>query len=193
MPNDTIARTLFPATPPQLRYIESLLRSKDLSDALKADLTELVARPDFTKVQASAVLDQLTSLADKPRSGAVATGASHLAGLPCSKYALKRSEMGAAAHLVRPDTDLGFFEVRTYRGHTYMRQLFGAPGSFSRVRFAHRDDELAVAALIRVSPPDAALRFANNYKCCAKCGADLTVKESRDLGLGPTCRVAFGL
>lgn len=185
--------TITPPTERQLSYLRNLVAQKQMPAEVRAGAELAMSQPDFTKAQASRFIDRLSTLQDKPREARPAPAAkAHLVGLPHSKYALVRADMGSAAHLVRPDNDLGFFEVKEYRGTVYMRQLHGAPGSFNRVR-VDSVDELAVAALIAKAPLEGAQRFAAHYSCCARCGAELTDQTSRELGLGPTCRAQFGL
>lgn len=189
-----MTRTQFPASLRQLNYLRNLIAQKVMDPEVAKVASEAIERPDFTGTMASAMLDRFTKLPDRPKDARpVPPAKAHLVGLPHSKYALPAGDLVAnGAGELAGHNDLGFFEIKEYRGTVYMRQLFGAPGSFNRERIS-ADNERAVAALIRTAPLVAAQRFAAHYTCCAKCGAELTVKESRDLGLGPTCRGQFGL
>lgn len=99
-----------------------------------------------------------------------------LAQVPTSAYCLTNTATGK----------LHFFEVRTYKGHTYLRELFGAPGDFRRERVA-QGLEAGVLRTIAVDVKGAAKSFAEHYSCCAVCKSPLTDETSRDRGVGPVC------
>lgn len=183
--------TLTPPTAAQLSYLRNLVAQKQMPAEVRLGAELAMSRLDFTRAQASQLIDRFARLQDRPREAQPV--ASHLVGLPHSKYALSTEELGHqhAASLAGRN-DMAFFEVKEYRGTVYMRQLFGAPGSFNKSRLSSAD-ERAVALLIQVDPLRAAQRFAVHYSCCARCGAELTDQTSRELGLGPTCRAQFGL
>lgn len=183
-----------PATDRQLGYLKNLIEQKVMPDEARSGAREAIARPDFTKTQASQFIDRFSRLQDRPRDARPAPAPkAHLVGLPHSKYALLTSDLGArGVGALAGHNDMAFFEVKEFRGTVYMRQLFGAPGSFNKVRLSPAD-EGAVASLIAKAPLEGAQRFADHYSCCARCGAELTDKRSRDLGLGPDCRKQFGL
>jgi len=94
--------------------------------------------------------------------------------------------------MVQPvDNDLVFVEIREFKKTTYLRRLIGSYGGFTRSKPAP-EDTLAFVRVLLGDPYKYAKLFAVHYACCAKCGAELTDEVSRELGLGPVCRKAFG-
>jgi hypothetical protein len=87
--------------------------------------------------------------------------------------------------------DLVFLEVKEYMKRLHIKQLFGSVGAFTRVR-TDVEDALAFVRIIQSDPYKYARLFGEHYKCCGKCGAELTDPISRELMLGPWCRKAFG-
>jgi hypothetical protein len=114
-----------------------------------------------------------------------------LSKLPKSKYAIPTDEL-MGDYMVQPvDNDLVFVEIREFKKTTYLRRLIGSYGGFSRIKPAP-EDTLAFVRVLLGDPYKYAKLFAVHYACCAKCGAELTDETSRELGLGPVCRQAFG-
>lgn len=167
--------TLRPATENQLGFLNNLRRERGL--AIET-WREFSARNLSTR-DASREIDALKAT---PRAAnvdrAIRGGLFH--DLPKSKYAI--IEDGVRT----------FWEIKEFRGTTYLRLLVGAPGDFRRVRVEFPRTTRVVAE-IRRDPHAAALAFAQHYTCCAVCGADLSDETSVALGLGPICRQRFGL
>ena len=115
-----------------------------------------------------------------------------LKSVPKSKYAIPTSELFPETLKSRLVGDLLFVELSEYRGRLKFQRLFGAPGCFSR-GFMPRGDALVLLAHIARDPYNYTRLFGEHYRCCGRCGAELTDKESRSLLLGPTCRQYFGL
>lgn len=114
-----------------------------------------------------------------------------LSKLPKSRYAIPTSEL-MKDFMVQPvDNDLVFVEVREFKKTAYMRRLLGSVGGFSRLKPAPEDALMFVRILLE-DPYKYAKLFATHYSVCAKCAAELTDEKSRELGLGPICRKAFG-
>ncbi len=114
-----------------------------------------------------------------------------LSRLPKSKYAIPTSEL-MKDFMVQPvDNDLVFVEIREFKKTTYLRRLTGSYGGFTKIKPAPEDTLMFVRVLL-ADPLHYAKLFATHYSCCAKCGAELTDELSREFGLGPICRKAFG-
>jgi hypothetical protein len=114
-----------------------------------------------------------------------------LSKLPKSKYAIPTSEL-MGDFMVQPvDNDYVFVETREFKKTAYLRRLVGSYGGFTRIKPAPEDTLMFVRVLLE-DPYKYAKLFAVHYSCCAKCGAELTDEVSRELGLGPICRKAFG-
>jgi hypothetical protein len=111
--------------------------------------------------------------------------------IPKSKYAIPVSELMLDFMKKPVHGDLVFLEVKEYLKRLQMNKLFGSVGAFTRVR-PDVEDALAFVRVIQKDPYKYARKFAEHYKCCGKCGADLTDPRSRELMLGPDCRRAFG-
>jgi hypothetical protein len=111
--------------------------------------------------------------------------------IPRSKYAIPVSELMLDFMKKPVHGDLVFLETKEYLKRLQMNMLFGSVGAFTRVRPAV-EDALAFIRIIQKEPYKYARLFAEHYKCCGKCGAELTDPRSRELMLGPDCRRAFG-
>lgn len=172
--------TLPLATDRQVAFIKSLEDERNWIGAFDGEAYETVMNvlsgKQISKREASVAISALLAAPRKPRPGAGVD----LTDLPLSKYALE----GENGWLV-------FVEIVERRGgRRYMNRLIGAPGDWNRGRLP-----LSVikgyAATIAEDPAQAALRFAEEFTCCAVCLAPLSDEESRRLGLGPICRRRF--
>jgi hypothetical protein len=114
-----------------------------------------------------------------------------LSTIPKSKYAIPVSELMLDFMKKPVHGDLVFLEVKEYMKRLQVNKLFGSVGAFTRVR-PDVEDALAFVRIVQKDPYKYARTFAEHYKCCGKCGADLTDPRSRELMLGPDCRRAFG-
>lgn len=94
--------------------------------------------------------------------------------------------------LVRTDGTLDFLEVVEDNGRNWINRLYGAPGDFRRERMSYVHMWYA-AGHILADLPECAQRFGRHFRTCGRCGSPLTKQVSRDLGLGPVCRKAYGL
>lgn len=170
--------TLLPAdqaTARQLAFLNTL-RVERGYDAINADAWDRV-----TKRHASQLIDSMKALPRRAAAAAPAPRAGgYLADIPFSKYSVVESGVRT------------FWEVKAWKGTTYIRLLVGAPGEFTRTRVSYTRACL-VAALIKADVLAAAQAFATHYTCCAVCGADLSDETSVALGLGPICRRRFNL
>lgn len=190
------------ATPRQRDFVDTLLRERVVPDAVSAMVQEVMSRADASPAMGgpiSQIIDQLKKLPRKgdavaaPAAGApVGGGGGFWSGIEKAKYAIPREDLplGDAA-LACGGNDHLFVEVREYKGHTYMRQLHGSPGSFVRSRLTSRAVADA-AAVLRGNCLTYTQIFGELYACCGVCGAELTDPVSRDLKLGPECRKRFG-
>lgn len=181
-----------PATERQQAFIRTLAEERVCDKA--AILANL---PLTTKRQASTLIEHLLAApkAFRPARPVAARGGNpNVADMVKSKYAVPTAELAIVADALGIDLpgDLLFVEVKEYRGTVYMRRLQGAPGAFSRLRLP-RETEDILAAHIKTDPYKYARLFGEHYRCCGKCGAELTDEKSRRLQLGPDCRKAFGL
>jgi len=183
--------TLYPASERQVAFITSLLADRVIpdADAVRAEL------PTLDKRRASALIERLLQAPKAARTAAATrSGNPALAGIPHSKYAVRVSDIEVAADVagIALAGDLLFVEVKEYRGTVYMRRLTGAPGAFTRSRMP-RGLEDDIIRVIAADPYGHTRLFGEHYRCCGKCGAELTDEESRRLMLGPVCRRAFGV
>ena len=101
--------------------------------------------------------------------------------IPDGKYAL-----------VRSNGELDFLEVVTEGNRNWIRRLIGAPGDFRRERLSY-EHMFHAARHILEDLPQCAQRFGRHFTVCGRCESPLTRPESRAMGLGPTCRKAYGL
>ena len=191
-----------PATEKQIKFLDDLVAKREIPTTLSAEYLSAKATLDVAK--ASQLISQFlgfprievkTALAEKPaidpKSALWAELFEALSKIPQSKYAVPVSEL-MVDFLKKPvHGDLVFLEVKEYMKRIYIKQLFGSVGAFTRVR-TDVEDALAFVRIIQSDPYKYARLFGEHYKCCGKCGAELTDPISRDLMLGPWCRKAFG-
>ena len=181
----------YPATERQQAFIRSLA-----DDRVCNREAILAALPTMTKRDASRTIENLLAapkVARPARPVATRGGNPNVADMIKSKYAVPTAELGLVADGLGFDLqgDLLFIEVKEYRGTVYMRRLQGAPGAFIRLRMT-REAEDALAFHIKADAYRYTRLFGEHYRCCGKCGAELTDEVSRRLQLGPDCRKAFG-
>lgn len=194
------------ATLKQLGFIGTLVKERQVPSDLKT-IVEGFYTSTPSKRQASDTINALLRLPKAPRpenlgfkpviaDPKLAEKQALLAALPASRYALKAEQIELGAPGIRMNgNDLLFVEVHEHR-RTKSRRLFrvhGAPGRFSRSYIGNIDEQLLVLRTLAEAPNFHARLFADHYRVCARCSAELTDVESRRLGLGPTCKGYFGL
>jgi hypothetical protein len=197
-------------SPRQRDLIDQLLRERAIPQVVQDQLKELMGRADLAPMGYRPIIDQMMRM---PRKGRVAVvqlpgdgladhGRAHVVapervgfwdGIEKAKYAIPSGALRADAQAACGDNDHLFVEVKEGReGRLYLRQLHGAPGSFSRTRM-ERDAGAEVVAALRGNCLEYTQLFGTLYTCCGVCGAELTDVTSRRLKLGPECRKRFGL
>lgn len=189
-----------PASEKQIKFLDDLMKSREVPATLSAEYLASKSTLDIAK--ASRLISQLLALprvaekksalaASDPKSALWAELFEALSQIPQSKYAVPVSEL-MTDFLKKPvHGDLVFLEVKEYMKRLYIKQLFGSVGAFTRVRI-DVEDALTFVRIIKSDPYKYARIFGEHYKCCGKCGAELTDPISRELMLGPWCRKAFG-
>lgn len=196
--------TYAPATERQLAFLDDLVASRDIPNAVASEY--IAQRATIELKKASALISMFLQFPpiERPKKGEVALDAVEdpqralyvelieaLRTIPQSKYAIPVDELMVDFLKDNVHGDLVFLEVREYMKRIYMKKLFGSVGAFTRVR-PKVEDALAFVRIIQRDPYKYARKFAEHYKCCGKCGAELTDPRSRELLLGPECRKAFG-
>lgn len=181
------------ASQKQLDFIAKLRVERDLSKLREEQITRALAA-GLTTRQAS---NWIELLLQEPRSTGVAVGpvgpsaiSEALEDVIDSKYAVPSRAVMIPGLEVRGD--LLFLEVRTFRGHKYLRRLHGAPGRFQRTKLT-ASQTIALAAVIKGKHVELSRLFGEHYACCGRCGAELTDQKSREIFLGPECRKVFGV
>jgi hypothetical protein len=163
-------------------------------------IADLLAQREYTlgdvtinsPKEASALI---TLLLAAPKKEVVKAGnpiSEALSSLPCSNYAIPTSELSMSLLDEVINSDHLFLSVREYKGHKYLRRLHGSVGSFTRTKLS-TEDSMQIIKILSSDPYRFTKVFGEHYKCCGKCGADLTDDKSRELMLGPVCRKEFGL
>jgi hypothetical protein len=187
----------------QIKFLEDLLVQKAIPEVILNVFME--QRSALTKKQASGYISMFLGFpeAEVKKSVAGLTPEQEarqrlfaelneaLQTVPKSKYAIPVSELMLDFMKKPVHGDLVFLEIKEYMKRLQMNKLFGSVGAFTRVR-PDVEDALAFIRVIQKDPYKYARTFAEHYKCCGKCGADLTDPRSRELMLGPDCRRAFG-
>lgn len=183
------------ASPRQRDFINTLLRERVVPEAVQAQIQALLMNPDASpREHISPIIDQLMRMPKKTEARATVARPNRWDGIEKSKYAVPATDipLGSPLRDALGGNDHLFFEVREYMERMYMRQLHGAPGSFSRTKFTWQQVDEALN-LIRGNCLEYSQLFGSIYTCCGVCGAELTDRESRRLKLGPECRKRFGL
>lgn len=187
----------------QIKFLEDLLVQKAIPEVILNVFIE--QRSALTKKQASGYISMFLGFpeAEVKKSVAGLTPEQEarqrlfaelneaLQTVPKSKYAIPVTELMLDFMKKPVHGDLVFLEIKEYMKRLQMNKLFGSVGAFTRVR-PDVEDALAFIRVIQKDPYKYARKFAEHYKCCGKCGADLTDPRSRELMLGPDCRRAFG-
>lgn len=187
----------------QIKFLEDLLVQRAIPEVILNVFVE--QRSALTKKQASGYISMFLGFpeAEVKKSVAGLTPEQEarqrlfaelneaLQTVPKSKYAIPVTELMLDFMKKPVHGDLVFLEIKEYMKRLQMNKLFGSVGAFTRVR-PDVEDALAFIRVIQKDPYKYARTFAEHYKCCGKCGADLTDPRSRELMLGPDCRRAFG-
>lgn len=180
--------TVVKATPPQIRYFNSLRVKKNLAK-LSKDQRDWITTVDFAEVpkkRASDVITELEKLAWLPKEEAkeviVREGietTSDLYGLPPGRYALPKTGT------IEADNELRFYQCWQSPDKTTKRLylMFGP----SEAKLPYKS-QMAVAKLIIDSGiRECAIRYGMEIRACSNCGRRLTNRISRELGIGPIC------
>jgi hypothetical protein len=184
--------TTHPATGRQVEFVNDLLGKKQVPDHFSSMLADAIANATLTKSDASAAIDQLLAMPNKPKPGETVSGLQGVLGsIPKSKYAITTEELELAGVPAEFKGDIAFFELKEYLQRLYIRQLHGAPGHFNRSKIPMAAVE-QIVSIIKNDPYKYAKLFGDHYSCCGSCGAELTDQRSRELMLGPECRKKFG-
>ena len=198
-----------PATVPQINFINDLIKSRALTPEAK-NLTdafnEAVSKSQASKVLASLVIDSLKPLPRVQPAAPVAAPASRQTDRERLQAALQTLPKGRGMFAVDTDTlrvaypdiktngDLIFLEVKTVSGTTRrLSRLVGAPGRFARWRVGTTDQTIAVIEILAANPVEYMRAFAEHYKVCGKCAAELTDQKSRERQFGPDCAKMLGI
>ncbi|HEV7950569.1 MAG TPA: DUF6011 domain-containing protein [Glaciihabitans sp.] len=171
------------ATDNQRGYILGLARQRVMPVNVLHKIIALCKARDFTKSQASKVIDDLKTLPLKPATVAAAPAARGAGILPGVELPIKFALPGASVGA--PD-ELLFGEVKEYRGTRYVRVLRGAPGDFARIKPEYALARRMVAELEK-DVVGAMRRFGTHFAVCGMCAAPLTDELSRARMFGPTC------
>ena len=192
--------TFVPASERQISYLDDIIKMRDVPQSL-VDLYRTQKEAGISKDIASSFI---TTFLKAPLLSTARTAANFserdekmkqlmelVETFPEAKYAIPADELMVDL-LKRPiKNDLVFCELRKYRGRLYFKQLHGSPGWFSRSLFPV-EDAIVFARIIQKDPYKYTRIFADHYRCCGRCGAELTDELSRETRLGPTCRKYFG-
>lgn len=191
------------ASEKQVKFLDDLMVQREIPAVILNVFLE--QRPSLTKKQASGYISMFLGFPNaaevknvagltpeqEARQRLFAELNEALQLVPKSKYAIPVSELMLDFMKNPVHGDLVFLEVKEYMKRLQMNKLFGSVGAFTRVR-PDVEDALAFVRVIQKDPYKYARKFAEHYKCCGKCGAELTDPRSRELMLGPDCRRAFG-
>jgi hypothetical protein len=168
------------ATERQIAFIRNLVSERD------------VAPVEFAGMTVKEASEKIEALLAMPKKPSVVSFSAMLSDVPKARYALSYQEATPALDGTSFDNDYLFLEVREYRGTTYMRQLRGSLGGFTRTRFK-TSEVRNLHAIIKRDPVRYIQRFGELFTCCGKCGAALTDEASRARLLGPDCARQLGV
>jgi hypothetical protein len=189
--NTDITSNTNPASTKQISFLSDLLASKECDTEYRDELFSLIYEEQLDKRVASAAIEKLIS-APKRKDATPSPMQTLLASVPKSKYAVPTEMLMGSDIEDSFKGDLIFLELKEFMGNRYLRQLFGSPGGFARLRLS-ADQVKYLIDIIAEDPYKYARVFGNHYTCCGSGGAELTDVKSRELMLGPECRKKFGL
>lgn len=170
------------ATPKQQAFIIDLLKKREYAG------NDIITSPK----DASVLIDKLLNSPFKKVVKENDALSEALSALPVANYAIPMATMQLDFLEENVNSDHLFVSVREFKGRKYLRRLHGSVGSFTRTKMS-KEDSLQIVQIITQDPYHFTKVFGEHYKCCGKCGADLTDDKSRELMLGPVCRKAFNL
>jgi hypothetical protein len=179
---DNIMDSLNNATPKQQAFIIDLLKKREYAGG------DIITSPK----DASNLISKLLNAPYKKVVKENDAVSEALLDLPVANYAIPMQTMELDFLEESVNSDHLFVSVREYKGHKYLRRLHGSVGSFTRTKMS-KEDTKQIVEILAQDPYHFTKVFGEHYKCCGKCGADLTDDKSRELMLGPVCRKAFGL
>lgn len=180
------------ATEKQMSFLNSLLAGREIPESLALSINKRLDSGSISKSTASGLISSLLPLPKKSETSLQFSKYLEAVGkIPDSKYAIPTADFMLDLMKGTYSGDLIFFEKKVFRGKTLFRRLIGSPGAFNRVKIS-MDDALIFIDKIAEDPYGATRRFGEHYRCCGKCGAELTDARSRELKLGPVCRSTFG-
>lgn len=184
------------ATEAQIKFVQSLLTDREVEPMYARTITTLITQGELTKHLASRAIEFMKGQPYRVKFTPVETDTRRqrinevLETIPMARYAIPTSEL-PAMFSQRVNGDLLFVRVSKYRNRFYFARLHGAPGAFTTSRLG-MSDVLMLAVLIQSDALRFTQLFAKHHSVCGACGAELTDQTSRELGLGPVCRKAFG-
>lgn len=199
--------TTAPASEKQIKFLDDLVESRALTEEMRLDYAARKSTLDiksasklidaflkYPKIQKQPTLPlpEWQEVVKKAEPNLYGELLGALRTVPMSKYAIPVSELMTDLLKEPVHGDLVFLEVKEYMKKVYMKKLYGSVGAFTRVRPAI-EDALVFIGIIQKDPYKYAKLFGEHYKCCGKCGAELTDPVSRSLMLGPECRKSFSL
>lgn len=185
-----------------VNYLTDLVKKRQVSktggnDVTKdlADLTRWLAGPRSQR-DVSDMIDRIKTRPVRPVVAAAAASVparftrpypSVPTSVPDSKFAILTELLTEVPDSWRKQEYL-FFEVKKLRGRRVIRRLTGAPGRFNRTALpAAAAEELLNHLENQAIAYQAAITFAEIYKVCGRCAAELTDTQSRERRLGPIC------
>src|SRR5688500_6062232 len=165
------------------------------------------AEPTMTKVQASDWIDRIRKMIAAGPDAPVHTNPAPVVDTPAPKanawarwreLAAQLVEVGgptgarfAVATEAGSDNDSAFWWIIPgkvhHTGKFWLRQVIGGQGAI-KVRMSVETMIAVAEKIIAADPKTALLRFGQELGSCGHCGRDLTNQESREFGIGPTCR-----
>jgi len=169
------------ATPPQIRYITSLMTERDTGFNAEATQTVIDHLPEMSKQAAS---DLISALKDKPyKASGDAPKASKddnygipsADALPTGRYAIDNA-----------DGELTFYRVwRGTKNPDYVKVYLLHGPDESEIPFSK--GMVTILKSIAEDAAGAAIRYGHEIGACSVCAKRLTNRVSRALGIGPIC------
>jgi hypothetical protein len=191
MPNtaDTprVVHTDADPTEAQLSFANRLANERRLTDDQRTWLDAQLASTSLTRGRVSQIIDRLRTLplADANDPAQANPGVT-LPPPPAGRYALLGDDGVVRFYRVDRPTD------GRWAGYTFLKPVYGSPGSLRTGERLQRSTERRVLAEIAADPKTASIRFGKELGHCGVCGSPLTNEESRELGIGPVCRGRLG-
>lgn len=165
-----------PASPEMKKYVFDLQDERVLPEQWTLYTDESLSLME--RVEVHGVINALKVL---PRKS---TG-SNAWTMPEGRYALQDVDDWLFYQVDKPDKG-------RWAGYVFVKRLIGAPGHYKQFNVRNAAERNDILRKIEDDPKQAMVDYGLQSSECGRCHSPLTVKESRERGLGPVCAGKMG-